>query len=76
VGGGDCREYFHDGCQKTPVRPTSSSNGIITAVKKSYDEHGIEIPFPQQTISSREGSEHVDAAETVRNGTVGSQTGE
>lgn len=36
--------------------------GVIAAVKSSFDEAGVTIPFPQRELSARDGSPDVDVA--------------
>jgi small-conductance mechanosensitive channel len=48
-----CRFWIRD---PTVSRKWEAQNAVVRAVKAAFEREGIEIPFPQRTVSSREGS--------------------
>lgn len=48
-----CRFWIRD---PTVSRKWEAQNAVVEAVKAAFEREGIEIPFPQRTVSSREGA--------------------
>lgn len=49
-----------------------TKQAVIRQVKESYDENGIDIPYPQRTLSSREERDRVSAVKAPRDRAVDS----
>ena len=50
----------------TPPRKWRAVAAVVQAVKTAFDEAGIAIPFPQQTLTMREGSTRADLPDEHR----------
>ena len=65
----------------TPPRKWRATREVINSVKRSFDEEGIKIPFPQRELSDRVGQErmseasHQDGSED-RDGSESDSTGQ
>ena len=57
-----CRFWIRD---PTITRKWEAQNAVVEAVKAAFEREGIAIPFPQRTVSSREGTPAPVAADAV-----------